>query len=320
VFPLDMPDGTARIRPVMETQLTAAGISLYDETKMLLDYYDRLAGSFTTTPAQPTAKPPSYYIYGAGGSGYYNVTTPSSLTTLDQVFSSPDMLPAGFTPELQADAKYTAALGVKRVAYEGGPSFDNVNTTINAIYAQAVLDPRIKTTMIDMHNEWSANNGDLLVYYRATGDQQWGFTPDVTDLGTFKLAAIDTLNTVDHSTVTFGTLFPGSVSGSAQGACSSNGFNCSTNTSFSATGGGGQPWQSYSFRSTSSATWTVTLTITYPTSSTVAVYIDGVQVDVTKTAVAGTLSFNAGTVGAGIHGVIVRAVAGSFALSTIAVN
>jgi hypothetical protein len=230
------------------------------------------------------------------------------------------MLPAGFTPELQADAKYTAALGVKRVAYEGGPSFDNVNTPINAIYAQAVLDPRIKTTMIDMHNEWSANNGDLLVYYRATGDQQWGFTPDVTDLGTFKLAAIDTLNTVDHSTVTFGTLFPGSVSGSAQGACSSNGFNCSTNTSFSATGGGGQPWQSYSFRSTSSATWTVTLTITYPTSSTVAVYIDGVQVDVTKTAVAGTLSFNAGTVGAGIHGVIVRAVAGSFALSTIAVN
>jgi hypothetical protein len=50
------------------------------------------------------------------------------------------------------------------------------------------------------------------------------------------------------------------------------------------------------------------------------VYIDGVQVDGTKAAVAGTLSFNAGTVGAGIHGVIVRAVTGSFTLSTIAVN
>jgi hypothetical protein len=50
---------------------------------------------------------------------------------------------------------------------------------------------------------------------------------------------------------------------------------------------------------------------------TVAVYVDGTQVDITKNAVAGTVSFNAGTIGTGIHGVIVRPDARSFTLSPI---
>jgi hypothetical protein len=301
----------------MMTQLGASGRSLFDETKMLLDYYNHMAGDF---PGAPAAHPPSYYIYGAGGSGYYNVTTPSSLTTLDQVFSSPDMLPAGFTPELQADAKYTAALGVKRVAYEGGPSFDNVNTTINAIYAQAVLDPRIKTTMIGMHNEWSANNGDLLVYYRATGDQQWGFTPDVTNLGTFKFAAIDALNVVDRNPLTFGTLFPGSLAGTAADVCS-RGWSCSPipNYDYFTADGSKVIWASYSFRSSASTPWTVGLSFKNASrNASVSVYLDGKLVE-TKNTSGESLSFKAGTVGPGLHGVIIKAATGKFSLDTISV-
>ena len=95
-----------RVRPLMMTQLTAATRSLFDQTKMLLDYYNQMAGDF---PGAPVARPPSYYIYGAGGSGYYNVTTPSDLRNVNDVFSSPDMLPSGFKPELKADANYLDA-------------------------------------------------------------------------------------------------------------------------------------------------------------------------------------------------------------------
>jgi hypothetical protein len=313
-----------RVRPVMMTQLTASGRMLYDESKMLFDYYNHMAGDFVTTPSQPAAHPPSYYIYASGGSGYYDPQYPS-VASADALFADLGMLPEGYVgtwgpvgirPSVQADAKYTAAMGVKRIAYEGGPNLETgVNVTNYAVTQAAVNDPRMTTAMVNLHNEWSADSGELFVYYRATGDAQWGFTPDVTDLGTFKFAAIDALNAVDRSPLTFGTLFPGSLAGTAAHTCSKNSSGCSGQNSFSSSG----PWQSYTFRSTAAAPWTVTLTIPTPVTATVAVYVDGTQVDATKTAT-GTLSFNAGTIQAGIHGVIVRAVTGSFTLSTVAVN
>lgn len=318
-----------RVRIVMMTQLTASGRMLYDESKMLFEYYNQMAGTFTTTPPQPAARPPSYYIYAAGGSGYYDPKDPS-VASATALFDDLGMLPPGYLgnygsyvgirPSVQADVKYTAALGVKRIAYEGGPNLETgVNVTNYAVTSAAVSDARMKTAMINMHDEWSANSGELFVYYRATGDAQWGFTSDVSNLGTFKFAAIDALNLVDRSPITFGTLFPGSLAGTAASVCSKNNSGCSGSSSFSVSGGGTQPWQSYTFRSAASATWTVTLTLSNPVNSTVAVYVDGVQVETTKPA-SGTVIFNAGTVGAGIHGVIVRAVTGSFTLSSVAVN
>jgi hypothetical protein len=63
-----------RVRPVMMSQLGTAGATLFDETKMMLDYYNNMGGNFVTTP-----HPPSYYLYGAGGSGYYSPVYRSSL-------------------------------------------------------------------------------------------------------------------------------------------------------------------------------------------------------------------------------------------------
>jgi hypothetical protein len=308
-----------RVRPLLLTQLTGPGAMLFDETKMLLNYYNHMTGDYA---GAPPAHPPGYYIYGGGGSGYYNVTHPVNITTLDQLFTSPDMLPTGFRPELQADAKYMAALGVKRIAYEGGPSFDRTNNAaIDGLYAQAVLDPRMKTTLVDMHNEWSANNGDLLVYYRATGDYQWGFSPSVFDTGTYKYAAIDALNAADRSPPTIGAPVPGSVNGANADVCS-RGWGCSPIASYDNFTANGSKivWASYTFRSTAAKTWTIDLALANPAAgTTVAVYVDGVQI-ATKNAIAGTVSFPAGTVGAGVHGVIVRAVTGSFTLGSITVN
>ena len=317
-----------RVRPVMMTQLTASGRMLYDESKMLFDYYNHMAGTFTTTPAQPAAHPPSYYIYASGGSGYYDPQNPG-VTSATALFDDPGMLPPGYTgtygpvgmrPSVQADVRYTAAMGVKRIAYEGGPNLETgVNVTNYAVTSAAVNDARMRTAMINMHEEWSANSGDLFVYYRATGDAQWGFTSDVTNLATFKFAAIDALNAVDRSPLTYGTLFPGSLAGTSASICSRNNSACSGSGNFALSGGGTQPWQSYTFRSTAAAPWTITLALSNINSATVAVYVDGVQVDTIKTA-ANTVTFNAGTIGSGIHGVIVRVVSGTFTLGSIAVN
>lgn len=296
-----------RIRPVLMSQLGNWGAVLFDESKMMLEYYDNMGGNFITTP-----HPPNYYFYGAGGSGYYNPAT--SVSMLDGIFTDPGMTPTGFAPALQDDAKLVTAMGLKRVAYEGGPSLDKTGGARDAIAAQAVNDPRMTTALVNMHNAWSSNGGDLLVYYQATGDYQWGFTSDIYNLSTPKLLATDALNAAQHAPLTLGTPVPGSIAGNTIDTCS-RGWGCSP----SFTADGSQVlWASYAFRSSSSAPWTVNLSFTSASNASVAVYVDGKLIG-TQSTTGGALSFNAGTIGPGLHGVIVRAAAGSFSLNSVAV-
>jgi hypothetical protein len=301
-----------RIRPVLMTQLGNAGATLFDETKMMLEYYNNLGGNFVVTPHAP-----NYYFYGAGGSAYYNPTPPVS--SLDAFFADPKMTPAGFTPALQEDAKLVTAMGLKRVAYEGGPSLDKTgNTTTDTIYAQAVNDPRMTTTVVNMHNAWSNYGGELLVYYQATGDYQWGFTPNIYNLSTPKLQAIDNLRASARASLSFGALVPGNIAGSAADACS-RGWGCNPlNDSFTADGSR-IVWASYSFRSSATTPWKVNLSFNNASSdASVAVYVDGNLVG-TQSTTGGALSFNAGIVNPSLHGVIVRAVTGTFSLNSVAV-
>ena len=78
-------------------------------------------------------------------------------------------------------------------------------------------------------------------------------------------------------------------------------------------------WASYSFRSTAAAVWTVNLTFNNASNASVAVYVDGMLVGTQPTS-GGALSFTTGTMNPGLHGVIVRAVGGSFSVSSVAVN
>jgi hypothetical protein len=295
------------VRPVLMTQLTNAQARLLDETKMMLDYYNNLGGNFVAIP-----HPPNYYLYGAGGSGYYWPATTDA--TADAIFSDTGMTPAGFAPGLQGDIKLVAAMGLKRVAYEGGPSLDKTGGVRDAASALAVADPRMTTTLVNMHNAWSNNGGELFVYFSGTGDYQWGFTSDIYNLSTPKLLAIDALKAAAPAPLTFGTIIPGSVAGTAADACS-RAWSCGANN-FSATGT--LPWASYTFRSTASAPCTVNLSFT-SANAKVAIYVDGTLVDTQKNTTGGALSFNAGTIGVGIHGVIVRAVSGTFSLDTVAI-
>ena len=84
--------------------------------------------------------------------------------------------------------------------------------------------------------------------------------------------------------------------------------------------GGNPVWASYSFRSAGPATWKVTLSFSNASSnSQVAVYVDGVLVGTQGTA-GESVSYNANVASAGLHGVVVRAAAGSFLIKSVAVE
>jgi hypothetical protein len=152
-------------------------------------------------------KPPKYYFYGLGGSGYYN---PKNPTSPDAVFA--DLSNKGeWAKALQQDADYAAAFGLKRIAYEGGPSLEGGSITDQnrPLYRN---DPRIKAAMVQAHDVWSANGGDLLAYFTITGESPWGFVPDIWDVTNpqknLKFQAINTLNTQPRARVTYGVSLP----------------------------------------------------------------------------------------------------------------
>jgi hypothetical protein len=303
----------ARVRPVLMSQLGYAGGTLFNEMKMMLEYYDNMAGDYVANPHSP-----KYYFYGAGGSAYYDPSP--KVSTLDAFFEDAGMKPAGIEHKLQDDAHYVAAMGLKRVAYEGGPSLDSDSGARDAISPHAVNDKRMTNAMVEMHNAWSNNGGDLLVYYVSTGGYQWGFTSDVYNLSTPKLRAIDALNAAQRAPLTLGTFVPGSIVGSAADTCS-RGWKCSPipDYDYFTADGSRVMWASYTFSSKDAAAWTVNLSVSNVKNAIVGVYVDGTLVG-TQSTRGGKLTFKSGTINAGLHGLIVRAVSGRFSLDTVAVT
>ncbi len=301
-----------RIRPVLMSQLGNAGAVLKDEADMLLDYYDDLGGNFVPDP-----HPPNYYFYGGGGSAYYNPALKDS--TLGMLFADPGMNPSGFSPALKADAALIAAMGIERVAYEGGPSLDKTGGVRDEVSARAVEDPRMTRTVVDMHNAWSENGGGLLVYYLSTGDYRWGFTADVYNLSTPKLSAIDALNASRRAPLALGTPIPGSIQGKKPDACS-RGWGCNPIQAWDYFTADGSKivWASYSFRSSAPSSWTVSLSVSNADNARISVYVDGRLVS-RKDTEGGPISFKTGLIGPGLHGVIVDAASGTFRLDSVSV-
>jgi len=197
-----------RVRPVLMTQQGNAQRTLA-EALIWLDAY----GHRQTPPRDI-----SYYVYGAGGSGYYYVNS-RPIPIADQgnadLFFAPGNYPA--TPDIKAmgvDAIWAANYGLKRVAYEGGPSL--VDTLTGKIYAAQDAkiinaDPRMQDMVVKTHDAWSGVGGDLLVYYAVRGPTSWEFTPDISTIDTPKFRGLDQLYSQPRVPVTLGQQLPGTI-------------------------------------------------------------------------------------------------------------
>lgn len=305
-----------RIRPELMTQQNNGQNTLVAAARMMLGYYDNGEGDFVSIP-----HPPRYYFYGAGGSGYYSPVNP--ITSLDGLFTDPGMTPngSGWAPRLQRDAEIVAAMGLKRVCYEGGPGLDTTNGPADTIFAQAVNDARMTTTVVDMHNSWSSYGGELFVYYEFAGDYQWGFTGNIYDLATPKILGIDQLNSTPRWPTTFGAQIPATVTGTSMGLCQGGTWAaCHPQDAANYAADGSQIlWASYTFRSSGSVTPSVMLSISQANSAQVAVFLDGVLLG-TQSASVTTPTFSASAIDPGLHGVIVQAVSGNFILNSVTVR
>lgn len=186
-----------RVRPVLMTQQGNGQMSLEQPLTWMDAYLQR----------QAVARPITYYLYGAGGSGYYSHDVPVEQWGDADVYFARG-LPQQNIRGMAFDALWAANFGLKRIAYEGGPSLDYYTLEqANAIN----LDPRMQSWMVDIHNAWSSVGGDLLVYYAARGPSSWEFTPDIANLDTPKWRALDTLNGQARVPVSLGQLLPGTI-------------------------------------------------------------------------------------------------------------
>lgn len=186
-----------RIRPVLMTQQGNANDTL------------SLALNWINAYAKSQNRAVSSYFYGAGGSAYYG----SDATIAEADRGNADLFFSGAydtqgISNMALDALWASNFGLKRIAYEGGPSLDYYTQQ----QADAInLDPRMQNMIVNTHNAWSAMGGDLLVYYTVVGTKEWNFANDITDLTTPKYKGLDQLNTQARAAITAGAALPGEV-------------------------------------------------------------------------------------------------------------
>jgi hypothetical protein len=219
-------------------------------------------------------------------------------------------MPSGI-PNYEREVDWAIGFGLKRVAYEGGPSLPNT-----PVANTAWSDARMRTEVVDNHNNlWSAKGGDLFVYYVAVaGSPEWSFTRDSFDLNTPKLNALSDLYSATRAAVNYGTLLPATITaGSYQ----------RPPTWFH-----GQPssmanrmWFTYTVRSSTARSYTITANTTATASGgQLEIIVDGasqgtvaVPVGTSQTTSGKTVSLSAG-----IHGIMIKHSAGSFGVNSIA--
>jgi hypothetical protein len=299
-----------RVRPILATQFGWTAGWLARELDYIEDY-------FNNPTYRPTPHPASYYFYGAGGTAYQEPDwSIGAGITVDQVI---DTTPYNFAPQLSADLDWVAAFGLKRIAYEGGPNFDNftAHTEVPAATLDAAWnDPRMRAEVVANHNTWSAAGGDLLMYFSSSGTYHWGLTADPFTLNTPKLNAIDDLKAVPAAANTYGRPAPVDLAAAdfrvPAGQATLDDLRADSLT---------KNWTGATFRVDTAGPFAVRLTATASTGGRAEVFVDGKSVGTIDVPAGGTtVALPTGVLAAGVHGVVIRARAGSFGLSQVSVQ
>ncbi len=188
-----------RVRPLLMTQQGNGQTTLEQALRWLDSYGQR----------QVPARTVGSYLYGAGGSAYYGVNQePTNHTDLNAFFATGNYPSTQNVKGMGVDAVWAANYGLKRIAYEGGPSLDSFSDT----EARAInADARMQDMVVKTHDAWSSQGGDLLVYYTLVGASKWEFTPDITNTTSPKFKALDQLKIQPRAAVTLGQALPGAI-------------------------------------------------------------------------------------------------------------
>ena len=293
------------VRPVLESQLGYADGPLLQAMHLMVDYYDN-----PTKVSSP--QPPGYYIYGLGGSGYYG---PTDLSSVNSIFST---MASGFVSAVQSDVDYALPFGLRRIAYEGGPSLDSTgDNSKDANQAAAWADSRMEQVIVTEQNAWSQANGDLLVYFYLAGGYQWGFMSDVLSPASPKMSGIADILASPRSASTYGTPIPATLNASSANVPPAWLWSDGSNTRMH-----DYKWTGFSVLVSTQAAFTVSLTADSATSGAQAeILVDGNSIGtVTVPSAGNTSALSTSTLSAGSHGILVRSLTGSFNLVHVVVQ
>lgn len=185
-----------RVRPVLAAQFGDGSASFSTGLRFLHTFCGAVR------PNNPVARPVHEVVFGGGGAAYALGGTGSR----DTFFAS---LPhREFAPAARTDAILAKAYGLRCIAYEGGPSIadpESGNAALPPFLArQFNADPRMEDAVVRMHDAWTAAGGDILVYYVATGDPAFEFTPADRQQRTPKLRAINKIRRRPPAAITTG--------------------------------------------------------------------------------------------------------------------
>ncbi len=200
-----------RIRPVYAWQQNQGTGTPFAALNYLDGYWNNGRGSYVGTP-----HPVSYYLYGGGGSAYYNPDNSSDSLTTDNIWTSSTFDVPTWKPIIQPDAGWCKAFGLQYLAYEGGPGMDNFGHS-ESIKASAWSDSRMTTLLTDHQTAWEQTGGSLLMYFDSSSRDQnnwnaWSFTHDIRDLTTAKMVGVNNMNAGTVASLTFGSSVPGTIS------------------------------------------------------------------------------------------------------------
>lgn len=307
-----------RVRPVFMGQGSWAAAWINPGLRMGWEYLNDQAGKFTRpAPFPAAAHPPSWYLYALGGAPYFQNDAPQ--TTVAGVLTNGTFdVAAMVAQQYDSNAKAAASFGLRYVTYEGGPEIPNGDATLEkAVNASDRPDAvNIRDVMINQWTAFAERGGALFTYYQGAGDGRWAFGDvqtwlndgDLTALDTPKMRAVADIVGGPRPAVTFGSSLPASMGGSSFAL--SDGSN-------GAFGGSNGNWKTYIVNAASDGTLSVTLTVSSASSPVIDLAIDGVLQGPKS---APPFTWSGIPVSAGLHGVLVQRVSGSFSLDGVAVQ
>lgn len=300
-------DMMTRVRPIYAWQQGNSGATASIGLSFIEEYF--------------TANPVNYYIYGGSGSAYYNPDNGSTSLDINNFWNSQTMNLANWSANNVADAQYASGFGFKRIAYEGGPSLDNYgNQAVENVKQAAWNDIRMKDEIIEHHNFWSNNNGELLCYYRICGDYQWGFSSDVLSPSSPKTQGIDQLNSSTRAALTLGSVPPLAIDGNQTTHCKQSwkGNNPGPGAKKLEVG----EWYGYFYRVTSSGNFNVKVDYAFAqTNAKIIIKQDGVYLGEQIISGSGvSTTFNLGVKDPGLHSIMIYAKNGTFDVVKVTIN
>jgi hypothetical protein len=196
-----------RVRPLLMWQYDNQSNTASDALEFLHNYYGNGDGENHV----PDPHPVNYYVFGGGQASYYNPAN-SQATSVEDLFAS--QFPSQrYIDRLKVSASWALSYGIKFIAYEGGVSMEDSNSTTHAmtdVQIAAREDPRMKDVDILADRIFRELGGWATAYFGSGGKRNhpWARTDNIENLDKPQIRAVDEMNRTLPPTQTFGRPVP----------------------------------------------------------------------------------------------------------------